>query len=144
MRLTRSQLYLLLALLTVAVGVVTNVATNQMPTWIQPYLWISWPILGVLALLFIILSVYQAREEPLQSPRSPTSSGVEEKILDEPADEDQQHLQDLIATKRRRLHALEIQEARFGLYVPAHIKVEIEDLHREIANLEVQLPGTAE
>lgn len=71
MRLTRSQLYLLLALLTVAIGVVTNVATDQMPTWIQPYLWLSWPILGVLTVLFIALSVHQAREEPPQPSRFP-------------------------------------------------------------------------
>jgi tetratricopeptide (TPR) repeat protein len=63
MNLTRSRLYLLLALLTVAVGIATNVATGQMPNWLRPYLWLSWPLLGVLALLFIILSVRQAREE---------------------------------------------------------------------------------
>jgi tetratricopeptide (TPR) repeat protein len=72
MRLTRSQLYvLLLAILTVAVGAVTNVATGQMPPWIQPYLWLSWPILGVLVVLFVALSLYQARQEPPQ-PEPPT------------------------------------------------------------------------
>jgi len=70
MRLTRSQLYvLLIAILTVAVGIATNVATSQMPPWIQPYLWLSWPILGVLAVLFIALSVSQARQESPQPQR---------------------------------------------------------------------------
>jgi formylglycine-generating enzyme required for sulfatase activity/energy-coupling factor transporter ATP-binding protein EcfA2 len=68
MRLTRSQLYLFLALLTVAIGVVTNVATGQMPAWLQPYLWLSWPILVVLAVIFIILSVVQVRQESAQPP----------------------------------------------------------------------------
>jgi hypothetical protein len=61
MNLTRSRLYLLLALLTVAVGVVTNIATNQMPDWLQPYLWLSWPLFVVLTLLFIILSAKEPK-----------------------------------------------------------------------------------
>jgi tetratricopeptide (TPR) repeat protein len=70
MKLTRYQLYvLLLGLVIVAVGVATNVATSQMPPWIQPYLWLSWPILVVLAILFIIISVLQARAERLQEER---------------------------------------------------------------------------
>ena len=70
MRLTRSQLYLLLlGILTVAVGVATNTATSQMPPWIQPYLWLSWPLLGVLAVFFVALSVYQARQHSAQPPR---------------------------------------------------------------------------
>ncbi len=74
MRLTRSQLYVLLAILTVAVGLVTNVATGQMPPWIEPYLPLSWPILGVLAVLFVALSVYQARQESVQPrPSEPES-----------------------------------------------------------------------
>lgn len=69
MKLTHSRLYLLLALLTVAIGVVTSLATSQLPIWLQPYLWLSWPILGVLAVIFVILSVYQAHQESPQSQR---------------------------------------------------------------------------
>lgn len=71
MKLTRSSLlYLLLALLTVVIGIVTNIATNQVPDWIKPYLWLSWPILLVLTSLFIALSVHQAtRGEPPQFSR---------------------------------------------------------------------------
>jgi hypothetical protein len=70
MRLTRSQLYvLLLAILTVAIGIVANIATDQIPPWIQPYLRFSWPILGVLIVLFSALSVYQPRQEPVQPSR---------------------------------------------------------------------------
>ncbi len=73
MNLTRSRLYLLLAFLTVTVGIVTNVATDQMPHWCKPYLWLSWPILGLLVVLFIAISVRQAREEapPIARPFEP-------------------------------------------------------------------------
>jgi len=81
MRLTRSQLYvLLIAILTVAVGAVTNVATGQMPPWIQPYLWLSWPILGVLVVIFVALSLYQARQEPPQ-PEPPTRKRASEEDI---------------------------------------------------------------
>jgi hypothetical protein len=61
MRLTRSQLYvLLLAVLAVAIPVLTNVATGQMPAWLQPHLWLAWPILVVLAVMFIVMSVKSA------------------------------------------------------------------------------------
>ena len=74
MKLTRSQLsLLLLAILTVAIGVVTNVATGQMPIWLQHYLWLSWPILGLLAVLFIALSVHQARQESVEHLRKHTT-----------------------------------------------------------------------
>jgi formylglycine-generating enzyme required for sulfatase activity/energy-coupling factor transporter ATP-binding protein EcfA2 len=70
MRLTRSQLYvLLLAILTVAIGVLSNIAAGQMPSWLQPHLWLSWPILVVLTGLFVVLSVYQPRQEAVQPPR---------------------------------------------------------------------------
>ncbi len=62
MRLTRSQwCILVLAILTVAVGIATNIATAQMPERLKPYLWIAWPVLGLLAAVFIILTVWQAR-----------------------------------------------------------------------------------
>lgn len=54
-------------------------------------------------------------------------------------DEDQQHLRELIAEKRRRLRVLEYQAAKFGDYTPPHIEIEIEDLRLEIAELEAQL-----
>jgi pimeloyl-ACP methyl ester carboxylesterase len=69
MRSSKLLVYVLLSLLTIAVGVVTNIATSQIPTRIQPYLWLSWPILGVLALVFIALSVREALERDTPSPR---------------------------------------------------------------------------
>ena len=62
MKRSRLLFYVLLAFLGVAVGVVTNIATSQIPPWLQPYLWLSWPILIILALLFIVFSVLDARE----------------------------------------------------------------------------------
>jgi hypothetical protein len=56
-------------------------------------------------------------------------------------DEEQRHLRELLGTKRRRLQVLEIQEARYGIAAPPHITLEIEDLRREIADLEARLRG---
>ncbi|PDW00241.1 SUMF1/EgtB/PvdO family nonheme iron enzyme [Candidatus Chloroploca asiatica] len=41
----------------------------------------------------------------------------------------------ILAEKRRRLHALELTAARYGIDTPPHITIEIEDLHREIEDL---------
>ena len=60
------------------------------------------------------------------------------------ADEEQQHLRELVTIKRRRLRVLEIQEAKLGIYVPPHVTMEIEDLRHEIAALKAQLRDTAE
>jgi hypothetical protein len=82
MKLSRSSLLcFLLALLTVALGVATNVATSRIPPRLQPYLWLSWPVLGVLALLFIILSVVAARQE---KPHVPRASELAESNLTSP------------------------------------------------------------
>jgi len=77
---TRARLYFFLALLTVAVGIMTNVATGQMPEWLKPHLWLSWPILGILALLFIIFSVRQSNDESSTSSRKSEPRIVELKI----------------------------------------------------------------
>ena len=53
--------------------------------------------------------------------------------------EEQQHLRGLVAIKRRRLQALEIQEAKLGIHAPPHITIEIEDLRLEIADIESRL-----
>jgi hypothetical protein len=55
--------------------------------------------------------------------------------------QEQKHLRELIATKRRRLQVLEVQEAKYGIAAPPHITLEIEDLRREIADLEARLRG---
>jgi hypothetical protein len=56
-------------------------------------------------------------------------------------DEEQRHLRELLSTKRRRLQVLELQEAKYGIAAPPHITLEIEDLRREIADLEARLRG---
>jgi hypothetical protein len=55
--------------------------------------------------------------------------------------EEQRHLRELLSTKRRRLQVLELQEAKYGIAAPPHITLEIEDLRREIADLEARLRG---
>ncbi|MBP1466270.1 SUMF1/EgtB/PvdO family nonheme iron enzyme [Candidatus Chloroploca sp. M-50] len=50
---------------------------------------------------------------------------------DDPPTADQR----ILAEKRRRLHALELTAARYGIDTPPHITIEIEDLRREIQDL---------
>jgi hypothetical protein len=57
--------------------------------------------------------------------------------------DDQQHIRNLIHEKWRRLRVLELQKARLGLATPPHIILEIEDLRREIAELEATRAPTA-
>jgi formylglycine-generating enzyme required for sulfatase activity len=49
------------------------------------------------------------------------------------------HLEELIRAKKDRLHQLELKEAKYGLDVPPHIPLEIEELRDEIAGLQAQL-----
>lgn len=49
------------------------------------------------------------------------------------------HLARLIMTERRRLYELEEQRAYQGISTPPEVKMEIEDLHREIACKEQQV-----
>ncbi len=50
-----------------------------------------------------------------------------------------EHLQKLIERKTRVLQELELQEATMGLSTPPHIKIEIEDLKQQLAELRQQL-----
>ena len=64
MRLTRSQWYgLSLSILTIVLGIATNLATDHLPTWLMPYTWLSWPLLVVPGVLFVVLSVRQSSLE---------------------------------------------------------------------------------
>jgi hypothetical protein len=49
------------------------------------------------------------------------------------------HLETLYKTRQKRLRILEQQAEAFGLSVPAHITLEIDDLHEKIAEVEQQL-----
>lgn len=60
------------------------------------------------------------------------------------APENAQHLKKLIATKRRRLQELEQQAAYKGQDTPAHIRMEIDDLQQEIADLERRLSNAGQ
>ena len=50
-----------------------------------------------------------------------------------------QHLTELLSIHRKRLHILELQAASFGISMPPHIAIEIEDIKEKIAIVEVQL-----
>ncbi len=66
-----------LGVVTVAVGVVAPVATAEMPAWSKPHLWIAWPILGVLAVAFGVLTVIQAgkKDSERRGEREPLTAG---------------------------------------------------------------------
>ena len=48
-------------------------------------------------------------------------------------------LQDMITIKTRSLQHLQLQAAKYGISVPVHIALEIEDLEKEIAGLKQKL-----
>ena len=54
----------LFALVSLAIGIVSNVASSQFPDWLQPYLWLSWPLLAILVALAIALGIYDATRQP--------------------------------------------------------------------------------
>jgi len=45
-----------LSLLAFLIGIITNIATSVLPALIQPYLWLSWLILGLLIILYLGIS----------------------------------------------------------------------------------------
>lgn len=49
--------------LIVLVGSVAQIASSKIPTWLESFLWLSWPLLGVLVILFLIVSFLREREE---------------------------------------------------------------------------------
>jgi hypothetical protein len=55
------------------------------------------------------------------------------------ASEDQQFLRELLAERKRRLYQRQLQQARYGISADPSIVIEIEDLTREIAQLEARL-----
>ena len=76
MKLTSTQRWgLIVTASGLAVAGVMNLATGQLPEWIKPYLWLSWPLLGALVLLFLLLSAIQAGKDT-SPPSSDAPSGV--------------------------------------------------------------------
>ncbi|MBC8492336.1 MAG: tetratricopeptide repeat protein [Chloroflexi bacterium] len=62
MKLTRAQWMVgLITVLTAVIAVVTNLATFDVPPWLRPYLWLSWPLLVLLIVLLAVISVIQVR-----------------------------------------------------------------------------------
>jgi tetratricopeptide (TPR) repeat protein len=85
MKLNQVRLFvLLLGLLTVLISVVANLATSQIPENLKPHLWLSWPLLGILAIVFLILSVFQPREEQTAKSSEPPRVVIEVKSPEPP------------------------------------------------------------
>ena len=63
MKLTRPQMLVLIGIVTVVIAIVTNVATNQIPERLKPYLWLSWPLLGLLIIVLVVLT-HRTSKEP--------------------------------------------------------------------------------
>lgn len=49
------------------------------------------------------------------------------------------HKHTLIAECQKRLNVLELQAAKFGIYAPPHVTIEIEDTRRKIAELQREI-----
>ena len=62
--------YLLLAILTVLIGIATEFAGNAIPKALEPYIWLSWPILLICCLIFVVLSVIETRKVRSPGPGS--------------------------------------------------------------------------
>ncbi|HKS09319.1 MAG TPA: hypothetical protein VJS13_07200 [Pyrinomonadaceae bacterium] len=56
MKLPRPQIYVLIIVVTLLIGFVTNIASNQLPERLKPYQWMSWPLLFLLAVALLILT----------------------------------------------------------------------------------------
>jgi hypothetical protein len=85
-----------------------------------------------------LLKALGAQPGQAQSPIA-TPPPVDQQAADDDGSQDVQHLRNLVATHRRSLHVLEMQEAQFGLYAPPHIKLQIEDLRKQILQLDRQI-----
>jgi tetratricopeptide (TPR) repeat protein len=63
MRLTRTQWTIgIITLLTAVLAIVTNLATFDIPATLEPYLWLSWPVLVVLIVLLVVASIHSAED----------------------------------------------------------------------------------
>jgi hypothetical protein len=60
-------------------------------------------------------------------------SAIEDVLMD--SNQQQQYLEELRGVHERRLHELELQAARMGQDTPAHIRTEIEDIEKTIADI---------
>ena len=72
----------LLALLALAAGILTNIATGVLPEEIRPHLGLAWPLLVLVVLFFAILTWWQARlqsQEGTQSSSASLASDVQQK-----------------------------------------------------------------
>lgn len=57
-------LTLWLIIVSVLVSIFTNLATNVLPTSVQLYSWIAWPLLGLLVIVYLILTWLQISPNP--------------------------------------------------------------------------------
>jgi hypothetical protein len=72
-------------------------------------------------------------------PSAATPPPNQQRPAEDAVSQDVQELRDLMAIHRRSLHVLEMQEAQFGIYAPPHVKLQIEDLRKQIAQLDRQI-----
>jgi tetratricopeptide (TPR) repeat protein len=61
-------LLVLLGLIAGLGGIVGNVASSALPPTWSPYLWLAWPLFGILTVAGIVLAICQARIEPQPEP----------------------------------------------------------------------------
>lgn len=59
------------------------------------------------------------------------------------SESDYKHLEALLSQYRRRLNALELQAAQFGIYAPPHVTIEIDDLNKKVQEIRTQLDSSS-
>lgn len=75
----------LVSFISLAIGIASNVAASQFPEWLQPHLWLSWPILIISSVLAIVLTIYDAKY--IQREQNPPSVIVNNVISTPPKEE---------------------------------------------------------
>jgi hypothetical protein len=107
----------------------TNITTLE---WATPILYMRSPD-GVL------FTTAESTSTAAPAANTPTSTSHQATSSPSPNNEDQQFISEQIKTLRRRLQQRQLQAAKYGIGVDPAISIEIEDLQKEIAQLESKL-----
>lgn len=55
---------IIVILVEIAVGIVSNVLVDLLPIWLKPYLWLAWPLLVLLVVMLIVTRLLQTGASP--------------------------------------------------------------------------------
>lgn len=72
--------FFLAGLLTLISGILGNIATSSLPTFLKPYLWIAWPLVFLFAFLGLGFELWQRRLEKEEKPTNEKDANNENYI----------------------------------------------------------------